>query len=419
MGNAKRVKLTEKAIQKMRYEGESNSRDVRWDTEIRGFGVRVYPSDQKAYILSYRFNNRKRFLTIGDCADWRLDKAPGRQGARNEARELKVGIDKGIDPLQRREDARKAGTVRELAEDFIENHCKPHKKSWEKDERRLERFITPKWGSLKAHAITKADVAALHRSIGRATPYQANRVLEVISSMFHHALAEGYIPSEKQADWINPGLAKTKRYPKGIQRFEEQSRDRYVRPDELPRLIDELDKEPNVHIRAAIWLYLLGGARKTELLKATWDNVDWKRKVLKLVDTKSQPYDVHLSSPALAILEGLPRDKSNSHISPSPRKAGGHLHDVKSAWERIRKAAKLEDVRIHDLRRTMGSWMANSNVTMQIIGKALGHKSQAATQVYARLQDAPVREAVEAHGKQIMGVAKRKPSSVLKAQGNE
>ena len=187
-----------------------------------------------------------------------------------------------------------------------------------------------------------------------------------IPNYMHHALAEGYIPSEKQADWINPGLAKTKRYPKGIQRFEEQSRDRYVRPDELPRLIDELDKEPNVHIRAAIWLYLLGGARKTELLKATWDNVDWKRKVLKLVDTKSQPYDVHLSSPALAILEGLPRDKSNSHIFPSPRKAGGHLHDVKSAWERIRKAAKLEDVRIHDLRRTMGSWMANSNVTMQI-----------------------------------------------------
>ena len=416
MGDSKRVKLTEKTIQKMRYEGAENSRDVRWDMEVHGFGVRIYPSGRKAFILSYRFNNRKRFLTIGDCSDWRLEKAPGRRGARNEARELKVGIDKGIDPLQRREDARKAGTVKELVEDFIETHCKPHKKSWEKDERRLERFITPKWGNLKAHAITKADVAALHRSIGRATPYEANRVLEVISGMFHHALAEGYIPVEKKSDWVNPGLAKTKRYPNGIQRFEEKSRDRYVLPEEMPRLIDAIEEEDNPYIKAAIWLYLLAGPRKNELLKAKRSDLDSKRGILRLYDIKSDSYDVQLSSHALTILADLPQDEGNPYLFPSPKKPGEPLVNIDKSWQRIKKAAKLNDVRIHDLRRTVGSWLANSNVSLNIIGKALGHKSQSATLIYARLQDDPVKAAVEAHGKQIMGVAKRKSADVVKVR---
>ena len=167
-------------------------------------------------------------------------------------------------------------------------------------------------------------------------------------------------------------------------------------------------------MRGAIWLYLLTGLRKNELLSAKWDYVDWHRKELNIPDTKAgRPLHLPLSSEAITLLEGMPRLEGNPYILVGV-KEGQHLVNISKPWGRIRTRAGVDDVRLHDLRRTVGSWLAQSGNSLHLIGKVLNHSNTATTEIYARFAQDHVREALEAHGKQIMGIAgKRETAQIL------
>ncbi len=204
-----------------------------------------------------------------------------------------------------------------------------------------------------------------------------------------------------EAEFENPA--------RGINRFKEYKRDRWVNPEEWPRLAQAIDTEPGVYVRMALWLYLLTGMRKTELLSAKWTDIDWQRQELRLGETKAgRIHYVPLSAPAMAILRDLPRIEGNPYILPG-HMPGRPLRNINTPWERIRKAAGVEDVRLHDLRRTVGSWLAQSGNSLHLIGRVLNHSNQSTTAIYARFGQDHVRQALEEHAARIMGVAGKRP----------
>ena len=383
------MKLTKRLIDGIVYQGIDGGRDVRWDDEIPGFGVRVYPNAKKSFVLSYRVNGRKRLMVLGAFGALTLEQA------RKLARRFLVSIIDGTDPLEKRRKAAEGNTVKDLCEVYMQRHAVPHKKTWKDDERRIQKYVLPIWRNLKASNIRRADVAVLHAKIGDSHPYEANRVLELLSKMFGLARRWGYL--EESA--VNPA--------RDIDKFKEAKRDRWVTPEEIPRLVRAINEEQNPYVRTAIWLYLLTGLRKTELLKAKWADVDWARGELKIPDTKSRRvHYVPLSGPALAMLRKTSRFEGNEFILPG-RNPGGHIVNIHKPWHRIRARAELRDVRLHDLRRTVGSWLAQSGNSLHLIGKVLNHSSTATTAVYARFAQSQVREALEDHARQVVRLANK------------
>jgi len=385
--------LTKRLIDGMAYHGKDGQRQVSWDDELAGFGVRVYPTGKKAFIVSYRVAGRKRLMTLGTYGQYTVDQA------RKLARKHLVAIDGGADPLEARQKDAQGETIKDLCSAYIERHAKPHKRSWRDDQRRIDSHLLPAWGNRKAKSITGTDAAALHSKIGKIAPYEANRTLALISKMFELARRWGFVAK----DHANPA--------RDIDRFKEHKRDRWVSPEELPRLARAIDAEANVYIRMALWLYLLTGVRKSELLAAQWDDIDWQRQELRLSETKAgRVHYVPLSAPAMAILRDVPRLEGNPHILP------GHIHgrslvNINKPWTRVRKGAGVEDVRLHDLRRTVGSWLAQSGNSLHLIGRVLNHSNQSTTAIYARFGQDHVRQALEEHATRLMGVAGKRPAA--------
>jgi integrase len=387
------VRLTKAAIDAATYAGTNNARCVLWDDEVPGFGCRIFPSGRKGFVLSYRAAGRSRLLTIGTYGVLTLDQA--RTVARSQLAKVET---EGADPIATREQERQGETMRDLCLAYMDRHGNA-KKSGDEDQRRINAYVLPKWGSLKARTITRPDVETLHRTIGKRAPYEANRVLALLSKMFELARRWGFVPEGHG----NPA--------RDIDRFTEAKRDRWVSADELPRLAQAINEEPNASARAALWLYLLTGARKTELLTAQWSDVDWTRVELRLPDTKAgRVHYIPLSPPAVALLRDLPQAEGNPYILPG-KLPGAHLVNISKPWGRVRTAAGVEDVRLHDLRRTVGSWLAQSGNSLHLIGRVLNHSNQSTTAVYARFGEDSVRAALDQHGARIMGAAGLTPAA--------
>jgi integrase len=284
--------------------------------------------------------------------------------------------------------------VSELCDAYLELHSRPRKRSAADDEQRVRDFLKPAWGSRKAVDIVRPDVIALHRRVGSERgQYTANRLLATISSMWNWAEREGLLPLGHP----NPA--------RGVSRFPEQSRDRWLTPAEVRRVFDAVKQEANPHVRAFFALALLTGARKRELLTLRWDAV--QDGLLRIGQTKNgQPHVLPLSDPAQAILAALPRTDGNPFVFPSPLRRGEALSVpvVDQAWRKIRTSAELGDARVHDLRRTLGSWLAQSGASLPMIGRALNHRSQAATAVYARLALDGVRQVLDGHAQALRRV---------------
>ena len=376
------MQLTKKAIDGFRFKN-GKKQDIRWDSKLKGFGVRIYPTGKKSFVLSYRMNRRKHIVVIGRYGVFTLEQA------RKKAIKTLAEIQDGNNPSTQRRNAQR-NTFINFAEIYIERHAKLRKKTWREDERRIERHVLPVWKGLSLEGITKQDVADLHHNIGKTRPHEANRVLALISKIFNVAVDLGYLPETH----ANPAYK--------IEPFEELSRDRFVTKTELPKLTKAIDNAENYYSAKLIWLYLLTGARKTELMQAKWSDLDLKERVLTIPKTKSKrPHYVQLSQPAVDLLEELPEQDGNPYLFPG-RKPGAHLTDVRRTWNKIKAEAGLQDVRGHDLRRTVGSWLAQSGSSLHLIGTALNHSNQKTTKTYARFQRENLQQAMDDYGEEIL-----------------
>jgi integrase len=374
--------LTKRLIDSLTYTRVAPAREVHWDEGVHGFGVRIYPNGEKSFVFSYRHQGRKRLIALGRVGELTLDEA------RDQALSHKLGLRQDdIDPLVQRERARLGETIAALCTAYLDRYAKLRKRSWRDDEQRIGKYILPEWGPLKAAALKRMDVAALHRRVGAAHPYAANRIVELVAKMFELARVWGIV----EEDHPNPG--------RRIEAFREVKRDRWVTREEMPRLGAAIQAEPSVYVRGAICMYLLTGVRKSELLKARWRDIDWQRAEWTLPETKNgKPHVVPLSRQALKLLKFLPREDGNPYIFHGALR-GRPLVNISKPWLRIRAAAGITDVRLHDLRRTVGSMLAQKNYSLLIIGRVLNHQDSASTLVYTRLCQNDVRAALETHSK--------------------
>ena len=374
-------KLTKTIVEKAPTKRQSDY--FIWDTKLPGFGLRVYPSGIRKYVVQYRArDNRQRRAVIGPHGVLTVE------NARDIARQMLAAVKQGSDPAAERKSAREAPTVRDLSRDYLDRHAVPNKRpsSVADDEAMLSRVILPKLGAVKVAAVGRPDIEKLHNRL-RRTPYMANRLLALLSKMFNLAEAWGW-----RAD--NP--------VRGIPRFHEDRRQKWLSGDELERLWALLEQHPNRRAARAVMLLTLTGARRNEVLHATWDQFDLARGVWTKPShhTKAKRAEhVPLSQAALGLLATMQAeaDPQKQYLFPGDA-PGKPLYDVKKFWKAVCKAAGLEKVRLHDLRHSYASDLVSKGVSLHIVGRLLGHTQPQTTARYAHLDDASLRQATERFG---------------------
>lgn len=404
-----------------------------WDDHLSGFGVIAYPPRQrdgqvlKVYIVRYWLNGRMRRVKIGTHGD-----GLNAKDARAKAKVVLGEIAQKIDPIDRRrteqEERERAAmsvrTVRQVAGEYMRTHVTPKKKPRTKLEYQglLDNHILPALGRQPFVGLKKVHVARLHASM-EDRPGAANRTVSLISGIWSWAAKR-----DEVLDAANP--------TRGLERYPEKPKERYLSTDELLRLGDALRlgetegfawKPPksgprakhrrrrnpftrlNPHAVAAIRLLILTGARLREILHAKWDYVDWDRGLLLLPDSKTGPKTIYLPAPAFAVLQSLERTESPFIIPGSmthkqqmdKSSAFKPRSDLQRPWQQVAHAAGLKGVRLHDLRHSFASTGAGASLGLPMIGKLLGHTQPQTTARYAHLDADPMRRAANVIGNQI------------------
>ena len=347
---------------------------MRW-CRVLARGGRRGPS--VTYFLKYRnTEGRQRWHSIGrHGAPW----VP--ETARVEAKRLLGAVAAGRDPAADRNARKEAPTVAKLAARFLKEHIDVKRKARTAREYRrlIGNVIIPALGQKRVADVMRQDVAQFHNS-RRTTPIEANRTLALLSVLFSFAERQGERP-----DGSNPC--------RHVERFPQRRRERFLSADELARLGDALTPySGSPYHPAAIKLLVFTGARLSEVLGLQWDWISLERGEARLPDSKTGAKTIHLPPPALEVLGGLPRLEGNPYVLGARRSTTF----IEKPWRVIRKAAGLEDVRLHDLRHAFASVAAASGMGLPIIGKMLGHTQAQTTQRYAHLASDPVKAAAAA-----------------------
>lgn len=440
----KRVTLSNSAVQRAHVPAGAHEL-MLWDSELPGLALRVYATGARVYVLSYGTGKRggNRRVRIGEHG-----KPWTPETARNEAKRLLGLVAQGRDPAAERASAKLTPTVADFSLTYIREHAIPHKRlssvaqdvgnlarllyrDDDEGQKHATKFRAGLWREVREHHVEGttdtmqpaadpnakpmlfagglmdlarkridrvmfADVEAVHGSMKR-TPTSANRTLALLSHLFAYAERKRLRPLN-----TNPCAH--------VQRFHETKRERFLSAQELARLGVALADAERAHEKqaegaespyavAAVRLLLFTGARRSEILTLTWDRVDLDAGTLALPRTKEgQPKTLVLNAPALRVLANLPRTEGNRYVICG-RIAGEHLKDLERPWQRIRRAALLPNVRLHDLRHGFASVAVGAGATLPVIGALLGHQQAATTQRYAHLSDDPLRAASEAVGK--------------------
>jgi integrase len=380
------VRLTDQTIRRLDPPARGGDSAV-FDDAVPGFAIRIKASGTRTFVLMYRrkSDGKQRRFTIGAFGAWNTTQA------REEARRIKREVDAGGDPVGEREDIRTAPTVADLAARFIEDYLPRKRPTTQRVYgQQIAADILPTLGEAKVATVTHADVDAFHRRMSKRAPTHANRTLAVLSKMFSLAV-------KWQMRGDNPCH--------GVERNGETKRTRYLSGVELDRLTAALDKLPDQSAADAVWLLLLTGARRGELLAAKWDDIDLDAGVWNKPGATTKTKTLHsvpLSRPARRLLAEMRERTTGDWLFPA-LSGGGHRSHINAAWIGLRKAAKLPGVRLHDLRHTYATILASSGLSLPVIGKLLGHTTPIMTLRYSHLTDDPLRQATERVGSIIQG----------------
>ncbi|QIL43175.1 tyrosine-type recombinase/integrase [Acidovorax sp. HDW3] len=405
-----------------------------YDTKAKGLALSVGTTGRKSFLLYRKIKGRPERIKIGPYPDLSIEQA------RKSTAVLNAQIAQDANPADTGRAKRNEMTLAELFEKYYEQHSSLRKVTHLEDIEHFRRHVNtsvhgPNLAKLPLSEVTRAKLTAHHARM-RAIPTTANRVLALVSSMFSKAIQWSYF------EGVNPC--------RGIEKFPERARERFVQPDEMPRLLYALENEENETVRDFLLTALFTGARRSNVLTMQWADVHMERKEWRIARTKNgTAQTIPLPQAAIEVLQRRQQavqGLDTPYVFPGPG-ANGHIVDPQRAWDRVlargtalglvdaiaarAKAIEFDyltaveeatnfphqtierfsalarshglfvehyemrDLHMHDLRRTLGSWLASGGTSLPIIGKALNHKSPQATQIYARLMLGPVRDAME------------------------
>jgi integrase len=381
------MKLTDKIVK--RLPAPAKGYKITYDSDVAGFGCRVTAAGARAFVLNYTTRSgAERRYTLGRFPDWQTT------AARAEAARLKREIRaNGLDPVGELQAERAAPTMADLCKKYLEEHA-TKKRTGEDDERQFRTHVLPAMQHKKVSEVSFADIDSLHRKLSKTTPTRANRVLALLSKAF--SLAERW---EWRASGTNPA--------KHVLRNDENRRERYLTPMELERLTAALAKHPDRDAADAIRLLLLTGARRGEVLGATWGQFDLANGTWTKPSSHTKQRKLHhipLAPPALQLLAELRERSASEYLFPA--RNGKPRINLNNAWATVSKAARLDGVRLHDLRHSFASILVASGASLPMIGRLLGHTQTSTTARYAHLAVDPLRELVNRVGAVVEGVGK-------------
>jgi integrase len=353
-----------------------------WDDEVRGFGLRVGASGTKTWVFQ---------AAAGGAAPRRMSLGPYPAvepgAARARAAAARGAIAAGADPFTagaKPSQKKKIVTLAEFIPLYLA-HAKGHKRSWAKDEKELTRYLPPEWKARPLDSFTPTDMVSLHTTLGGRGHYVANGFLRLLRSMFNRARDWGHLPEAA----LNPC--------RKVEWFKEHPRERFLTLDELDRLMAALDAEETEPLwRHYFLLCLLTSQRRSEVAGMRWDELDLDAAVWTIPASRTKAARATRVPLTAQVLETLrTRRAQGEFVFPSPRVRGAPIREPKGAWQKIlvRAGMRPGDVRIHDLRRTGGSYLAAAGVGLPLIGKLLNHSRPETTAIYSRLDLEPVRAA--------------------------
>jgi len=352
----------------------TDKRDRYRDEKIPGLYLEVMPTGTKVFRWIKWIDRRTESFRIGVFPSVQPD------DARKRAEDLNSQAALGVNPAREKRKRKEAVTFGELFAAWLDEAKDRGNKTWEGDERRYKNHLVTLAGTSPGE-IPREDIKRLHSKIKTGSGlYEANRTLALARTVLSWGIRE--------YNWMfqNPAA--------GIKMFREEKRDRWLEPHEIPAFFEAVNAETNPEIRDFVLLALLTGARRTNVLEMAWKDLDLFSGRWRIPETKAgEPQVVPLHGAALEILKARRETVSGFFVFPGTGRSG-HLAEPKAGWARILKRAGIKDLRIHDLRRTPGSWLATQEESLLLIGKTLGHKSQGSTATYSRLAVDPVRAAM-------------------------
>ncbi|RKR82041.1 phage integrase family protein [Mucilaginibacter gracilis] len=399
------------------------NRSYHKDTQVRGLFFAIQPSGAKSFYVIKKIAGRTEKIFLGKYPDLTIENA-------RKLAKIKLGqIAMGINPQNERRKIRNEMNFGQLFDQYLHRYSKVHKKSWLADQQDITRFV-PHWFKRKISDIKRPEIKRLHETIYRDHGlYQANKMLQRIRAIYNKATEWGW-------EGNNPTT--------GIKKYKEKSRDRFILPAELPFILQAINDYESETVRDYLWMLFLTGARRTNTLMMRYEQINWEYCEWRIPDTKNgDPVTVPLMPRAMEILQRRFEVAQSQWVFPKKGDCEKHTASVKTDWQKITERATLllwqqneknacwldslgkrmsgaydggmpfkqiikqaesenfqlpqgvTDIRLHDIRRTFGSYQAISGASLSIIGKSLGHKSSQATEIYARLNLDPVRASVE------------------------
>ncbi|MBF0327299.1 MAG: tyrosine-type recombinase/integrase [Alphaproteobacteria bacterium] len=372
------MKLTDRTIRAMPLPDSGNR--IHYDDDVGGFGLRITAGGARAFVLSYRVLGRQRRLTLGGWPELTAT------AAREMALQAKAAIARGGDPLQERQESRRADTMADLFKTYLAEHAANHNRPSTIREyaRLIEKALVPRLGHLKVAAVTARDVHDLHRAM-RKTPTSANRAIALLRKVLNLAVKWGHRQD-------NPAV--------GFERYHEEARTVTLTEGESQSLLAALNewREQHTDTRSvdAIEILMQTGARRGEVLSMRWDQIDWENGVWikPSAHTKQKKeHRVPLIEPTLAILRRIYENGGALSEWVFPGDVDGqHIKEIKRVWAAVLKRAGLPGVHLHDLRHSYATALVESGVSLELVGRLLGHTQVATTRRYAHPGDAILRE---------------------------
>ncbi len=383
MTESVKINFTKKELEGIQPP-QGGGRQVRYyDTKTRGLLLLVTAGGAKTFYVRRKVKGRSELYTLGRFPELSIEQA------RAKASGFHSALAEGKNMVQARRTEKSELTLGDLFQEYLDRHLKKSRKTWQVLEKNFERDFGS-WKNHKLSVISSGDVEKLHRSIGanRGT-YAANRAVDLLRAMYNKGI------SWQLFSGVNPAV--------GISEFTERPRDRVLQADEVARFIAAIESDAEEDLRDFVRLCLLTGQRKSNVLSMRWEHIDLKGKVWNIPGEQmknNQSHTLSLSSDEILILRmraDSPK-KNEEWVFPGDGKTG-HFVDPKRAWKKLLDRAGIEDLHIHDLRRSLASFMANSGADVSMIKSALNHKDIKTTlNVYIRTtRDAELEAREKAH----------------------